>query len=213
MTGYASFLAVTVVLFASFKVMGEQAPRVDVGEISELNGVARIVRDEAETAKLKADIRSYDTLETSNGRMAVTFLDDTLIRLTEHSQVLIDEFVFDPDPNKSKMALNLSQGSSLKFYTSDRFAQLVGNGILTFVDEKTQLNKLFSNKEVVFYKDVRDLSLKLNEYKVNDKLRNRIANNGMKKYHKYMNSLTVSKYMINKTFDINKKEKFFWENK
>jgi hypothetical protein len=28
-----------------------------------------------------------------------------------------------------------------------------------------------------------------------------------------MNSLTVSKYMINKTFNINKKEKFFWENK
>ena len=111
------------------------------------------------------------------------------------------------------MALNLSQGSPLKFYTSDRFAQLVGNGILTFVDEKTQLNKLFSNKEVVFYKNVRDLSLKLNEYKVNDKLRNRIAKNGMKKYHKYMNSLTVSKYMINKTFNINKKEKFFWENK
>ena len=30
---------------------------------------------------------------------------------------------------------------------------------------------------------------------------------------KYMNSMIVSKYMINKTLDINKKEKFFWENK
>ena len=120
---------------------------------------------------------------------------------------------FKHELSKSKIALNLSQGSSLKFYTSDRFAQLVGNGILTLVDEKTQLNKLFSNNEVVFYKNVRDLSLKLNEYKVNDKLRVRIAKNGMKKYHKYMNSLIVSKYMINKTLDINKKEKFFWENK
>jgi hypothetical protein len=44
-------------------------------------------------------------------------------------------------------------------------------------------------------------------------MRNRIAKNGMKKYHKYMNSTIVSKYMINKTLDINKKEKFFWENK
>ena len=120
---------------------------------------------------------------------------------------------FKNELSSSKMALNLSQGSSLKFYTSDRFAQLVGNGILTFVDEKTQLNKLFSNKEVIFYKDVRDLSLKLNKYKVNDKLRERIAKNGMKKYHKYMNSRIVSKYIVNKTLDINKKEKFFWENK
>ena len=51
---------------------------------------------------------------------------------------------------KSKMALNLSQGELLKFYSSDRLAQLVGNGILTFVDIKTKLNKLFSNKEIIF---------------------------------------------------------------
>ena len=120
---------------------------------------------------------------------------------------------FKNELSKSKIALNLSQGSFLKFYTSDRFAQLVGNGILTFVDEKTQLNKLFSNKEVVFYKDINDLSSKLNKYKANDKLRVRIAKNGMKKYHKYMNSMIVSKYMINKSLDINKKEKFFWEYK
>jgi glycosyltransferase involved in cell wall biosynthesis len=120
---------------------------------------------------------------------------------------------FKNELSKSKMALNLSQGSSLKFYTSDRFAQLVGNGILTFVDEKTKLNKLFSNNEVIFYKNVRDLSLKLNKYKVNDKLRNRIAKNGMKKYHKYMNSMIVSKYMINKSFNLKNKRKYFWENK
>ena len=99
-------------LFVSYKTTAEQALRVDVGSISELNGVARIVRDEPQTAELKADVKSYDTLETSNGRMAVTFLDDTLIRLTEHSQVLIDEFVFDPNPDKSKMALNFAKGTA-----------------------------------------------------------------------------------------------------
>jgi len=120
---------------------------------------------------------------------------------------------FKKEISKSKMALNLSQGSSLKFYTSDRFAQLVGNGILTFVDEKTKLKKLFSNNEIIFYKNLNDLSLKLNKFKNAHKLRERIAKKGMKKYHKYMNSMIVSKYMINKTLDINKKEKFFWENK
>ena len=113
----------------------------------------------------------------------------------------------------SKMALNLSQGTFLKFYTSDRIAQLIGNGIPTFVDVKTKLNKLFSNKEVIFYKNIKDLSLKINKYKNNNELRNTIAKNGMKKYHKYMNSTLVSKYLINKTLNINKKEKFFWENK
>jgi len=120
---------------------------------------------------------------------------------------------FKKELSKSKMALNLSQGSSLKFYTSDRFAQLVGNGILTFVDIKTKLNTLFSADEIIFYKNIKDLSLKINKYKDADELRYRIAKNGMKKYHKYMNSKIISKYMINKTLNINTKEKFFWENK
>jgi spore maturation protein CgeB len=91
--------------------------------------------------------------------------------------------------------------------------QLVGNGILTFVDKKTKLNKLFSNDEIVFYKDIKDLSFKINKYKNDKNSRIRIAKNGTKKYHKYMNSTIISKYILNKTFDINKKEKFFWEKK
>ena len=114
---------------------------------------------------------------------------------------------------KSKMALNLSQGELLKFYSSDRLAQLVGNGILTFVDIKSKLNKLFSNKEVVFYKDIKDLSKKINFYKNSHNIRNRIAQNGMKKYHKYMNSTIVASYIINKTLNIKESKKYIWEKK
>ncbi|WP_435164026.1 glycosyltransferase [Candidatus Pelagibacter bacterium nBUS_25] len=120
---------------------------------------------------------------------------------------------FKNELSKCKMALNLSQGASLKFYSSDRIAQLVGNGILTFVDIKTKLNKIFSNNEIIFYKNIKDLSLKINRYKNDDKLRNLIAKKGMKKYHKHMNSKIVSEYMINKVFDINRKKRFFWEYK
>ena len=35
------------------------------------------------------------------------------------------------------MAINLSQGKPIKYYTSDRITQLIGNGILTFIDIKT----------------------------------------------------------------------------
>ena len=114
---------------------------------------------------------------------------------------------------KSKMALNLSQGSPLKFYSSDRLAQLVGNGILTFIDIKTKLNKLFTDNEIIFYKNIKDLSNKINFYKNSNNLRNKIAENGMKKYHKYMNSKIIASFIIDKTFNINKKKKYFWENK
>ena len=120
---------------------------------------------------------------------------------------------FKKELSKSKMALNLSQGDPLKFYSSDRIAQLVGNGILTFVDIKTQLNKIFNNDEVIFYKNKNDLLKKIILFKDNHKIRNKIAEKGMKKYHKFMNSKTVSEFIINKTFNIHKYKKFFWENK
>ena len=56
-----------------------------------------------------------------------------------------------------KMSLNLSRGKPVKYYSSDRIAQLIGNGLLTFVDEKTYLSDFFSNKEVVFYSPQRFL--------------------------------------------------------
>ena len=59
---------------------------------------------------------------------------------------------------QSKICLNLSRTNSVKYYTSNRISSLIGNGLMTFVDIKTQLNDFFDNDEVVFYKDVDDLS-------------------------------------------------------
>ena len=120
---------------------------------------------------------------------------------------------FKNELSKSKMALNLSQGEPLKFYSSDRISQLIGNGVLTFIDRKTKLNKIFKKDEVIFYNDVKDLCKKIIKYKNSDILRNKIAKKGMIKYHKYMNSVKVASYIINKTLNIKYKQKFFWENK
>ena len=111
----------------------------------------------------------------------------------------------------SKMALNLSQGKPLKYYSSDRIAQLIGNGILTFVEESTKLNRIFSNKEVVFYKNIKDLSKKIETLMNNDPLRIKISRAGYNKYHRYMNSNVVAEYIINKIFKINSQKKYLWE--
>ena len=112
---------------------------------------------------------------------------------------------------KSKMALNLSQGKPTKYYSSDRIAQLIGNGILTFVDIKTKLNKFFSNDEVIFYKSMNDLSKKINFYKVNHKIRNKIAKKGKEKYLKHFNSNKIANFIIDKSMNFKKINKYFWE--
>ena len=113
--------------------------------------------------------------------------------------------------SNSKMALNLSQGNSTKYYSSDRITQLIGNGMLTFVDKKTKLNKFFKNDEVIFYNSINDLAQKIIKYSDNDKLRAKIAKKGKKKYLKFFNSTLVAEYIINKTFNIKYKKKFLWE--
>ena len=52
-----------------------------------------------------------DKLETALGRMGVTFRDETTIKLTENSTVIVDSFIFDPNPSNSSMALNFVKGT------------------------------------------------------------------------------------------------------
>jgi len=111
--------------------------------------------------------------------------------------------------SQSKIGLNLSQGKAAKYYSSDRFSQLIGNGLLVLIDERTKIGNFFNKDEIVLYKNLSDLSEKIIKYSNDNKLRNKIARNGRSKYFKYFNSTIISEYIINKTFDI--KKKYFWE--
>ena len=99
----------------------------------------------------------------------------------------------------SKMGLNLSRGLPTKYYSSNRIASLMGNGLLTFIDKKTQMSDFFDNNEIIFYSGINDLSEKIKFYKKNEKARVKIAKNGKKKYFKLFNELKTTKYIIDKS--------------
>ena len=112
----------------------------------------------------------------------------------------------------AKMGLNLSRGKAIKYYSSDRITQIVGNGLVCLIDEKTQYKDFFSDKEMVFYKNINDLSEKIIKISRDEKLRKTIARNGKNKYMKYFNSDLVAEFIINKTLDIKTKKKYLWHN-
>ena len=115
--------------------------------------------------------------------------------------------------SNAKMGLNLSRGEAIKYYSSDRITQIVGNGLVCLIDEKTQYKDFFSNDEMVFYKNVSDLSEKIKKLSRDDRLRRKIGKKGKDKYMKYFNSNLVAQFIIDKTFDINSKNKYLWSNK
>ena len=103
---------VTTVLCASFKMTAAQAPVASIGDISELTGTAEVIRDEPYGAVLNFDIQQMDDVRTSTGRVAITFLDDSIVKLTEHSKLVITKYVFDPDPAKGEMAMRFANGTA-----------------------------------------------------------------------------------------------------
>ena len=85
-----------------------------IGDITEHKGSAGLTRQTGETlpTDVGIDIMSLDHIVTANGRMKIQFVDDTKLSLTEQSEVTIDEYYFDPDPSKSKMAMSFVSGTA-----------------------------------------------------------------------------------------------------
>ena len=112
--------------------------------------------------------------------------------------------------SNSKMGLNLSRGTPIKYYSSDRITQIIGNGLVTLIDEKTCYNDFFDNSEMVFYKNITDLSEKIEKISEDEKLRKSIGRKGKIKYMKYFNSNLVADFIIEKTLDLKNKKKYLW---
>lgn len=99
----------------SFSSIQNIAYAQSIGDVFEQSGTpGEIVRENGEqlTADINADIVSMDTVETENGRLKIQFIDDTQVSMTEHTVVEINEYVYDPNPSNSKMALNFAQGTA-----------------------------------------------------------------------------------------------------
>ena len=87
----------------------------EIGEISELRGNGEVLRSQGGDkllAELALGILSNDDVRTGNGRMALTFVDDSILKLTEHSKIIVDEYIYDPNPSKSKLALRMASGTA-----------------------------------------------------------------------------------------------------
>ena len=113
--------------------------------------------------------------------------------------------------SQSKIGLNLSQGKPAKYYSSDRFAQLIGNGLLVMIDEKTRFGNFFNNNEIILYKNINDLAYKIDKYTNDNKARKKIAKKGRDKYFKYFNSTIVAEFIIEKALGL-KNKKYYWNN-
>ena len=73
-------------------------------------------------AKKGTGIEMNDLLKTGEGKLGITFVDDTTLQMTENSKVLVDEFVYDPNQKDAgKLALKVASGTAR--YASGQIAK------------------------------------------------------------------------------------------
>ena len=113
--------------------------------------------------------------------------------------------------SNSSMAVNINRGKSKKYSSSNRIGSLMGNGLLTFMDNEKQFDHFFNKDELIFFHNNQDLSEKLNFYKQNSNLRKKIARNGQQKYFALFNCIDVAKYIIERSMNPGSKYKPSWE--
>ena len=53
-----------------------------------------------------------DNVKTEAGRVAITFEDNTIVRVMDHSKLVINSYIYDPNPAKSEMALRFASGTA-----------------------------------------------------------------------------------------------------
>jgi len=84
----------------------------DIGTVTTVTGTAVIKRGSSIVTIAKGtSIEMNDRVETKNGEVNITFKDDTSVKVTASSALVIDDFVYDPKSKSGKLGLKAAEGT------------------------------------------------------------------------------------------------------
>ena len=79
--------------------------------LQEGNSVVERIEGDEFNSKIDLDFISFDTVKTGKGKTAIEFIDETRVDVTQHSKLVIDEFVYDPNTKTGALSLKASLGT------------------------------------------------------------------------------------------------------
>ena len=88
--------------------------QANIGSVTDFTGSGAIERDEGfEVYDIEKDlgVEMMDVVATAMGKVRIEFLDETLVDVTEHSRLIIDDFVYDPASGEGSLGLKASLGT------------------------------------------------------------------------------------------------------
>jgi hypothetical protein len=103
------------------------AAHANIGKVTQARGISEIVKKAQRFPTTpQLSIAIMDRVQTGNGRVEITFVDDSTVKVTEHSKLVIDDFVYSGKPSTSRMALKFASGTA-RFATGQSGKMSKGN--------------------------------------------------------------------------------------
>jgi len=105
-------IKISTILFAMVALVAPAAWGQEVGTVAAVDGTAEIGRgDSWSTAAIGAAVQQGDELRTGKpGRLRIVFQDDSVLALSEDSDVVVNEQVFDPSAGSTNSLMGLLRG-------------------------------------------------------------------------------------------------------
>lgn len=101
-------------LCALLLLLGQQSVHAAIGSVSDITGTpSEIARGKQKVAGTKgAEVESNDIVTTKGGVANIVFVDNTKVKVSENSRLLLDDFVYDPKKSDAgKLALKVGLGA------------------------------------------------------------------------------------------------------
>ena len=99
----------------------------NIGSVTQVRGTSEVVKRTAKVpTRPQLPIAKLDRVQTGNGRVEIKFIDDSTVKVTEHSKLVIDDFVYSGKPSTSRMALKFASGTA-RFATGQSGKMNKGN--------------------------------------------------------------------------------------
>jgi hypothetical protein len=104
--------ALIALCFIAQSVLSQSAyAAIDAGSIGEIKGSGVLERGkDVVQGNTGVGVMTMDTAVTARGTMRIDFIDETRVDITEHSRLLIDEFVYDPANNIGSLSIKATLG-------------------------------------------------------------------------------------------------------
>jgi hypothetical protein len=115
-------LSLATVLTTILLLTSPATSNAGVGKVTEQTGPTEIVRNKKSlSSSLNTAVEMNDTVSTARAKATLTFEDKTTVKLTEHSKMIIDDFVYDPKKGAGKLGMKMALGTAR--YASGQIAK------------------------------------------------------------------------------------------